>query len=668
MPKAKKAAQIEETTETIAQPIDQIAEHKRKVFEAVVNNLLEWRSVLRRKEAKLVALRKNSAGAEKIAEAEEAVELAETEYARSYKQASKKEVDEMERRWQSKMKTFITGVVEIPVADISVSQFDPQILRRKKFTNEELSELASSIKEQGLISPITVRPVKEKSGKYEVICGERRYLASMVAGFTSILAVVRELSDEAALEIQFQENLQRKDIDPLDEAYSYQYLLDHSNMTVTDLAIKFGKPEKFIAQRLKLNLLIPEVLEDVAAGVLHLGHALEISKLAPEVQKQALNFCYESIWDNGKYVPDKSKIKTLNDFRARIQREIFLSLKEAVFSTRATNLRPDGLPCVKCPERTGAKGSLFEELHESKNDRCLNLVCFTGKSVRFVQNKRAELSAESVAAGKPADYKIPIISWYNSNLDAIVENFGARPLVDGEYKNLWDSECEFKEIGIFVDKSRFGETINICRSGECPQHGRSLKQTDNASGTGEKSRAEKEAFYKRKQEIFDVKVGEAVRLKVLAEAAKTFTADKWVFDDEKWRILLLARLWSRVDENARAAIHEALGKPKYSIENHFRSEKTILEYFTTKLTADERSKMLFLCIVANEGEMLYGSWNSQDRVKAVAEEFGVDYQKLDAAERLLKSPKKYMSQAQDYFNKVETGEKAEKPIFYKLES
>lgn len=561
-------------------------------------------------------------------------------------------------------------VAVIPLEKIAPSPFEPQERRRKKFTNEELSELANSIKEQGLISPITVRASKEQTGKFEVICGERRVLASRIAGSVSVLSVVRDLSDEAALEIQFQENLQRKDIDPLEEAYSYQYLLDHSKMTVTDLSIKFGKQEKFIKQRLKLNLLIPEVLEDIAAGLLPLGHAMEIAKLSPEVQKEALPLCYGKHWQNGDYVPDKNDVQSLSEFRSDLQGEIFLSLKSAIFSTKATNLRDDALACVKCPERTGAKGNLFEEFHDVKNDRCLNSVCYHGKTARFIQIMRDEKSAEIVSLGKvPPDYKIPIICWIGSSRQKIEEMFGECPLIDGEYQRIYENSkrCDFIEPGIFVDKTQyFGNVIEICRTTACTIH-KSFSSSVSGNGTGEKTPAEKAAFYKRKQEIFDVKVGEAVRLKVLAEAAKSFSADRWVFEDEKWRIFLLARLWARIDENARTVIHEALGKKKYSIEYHFLSEKTALEYFTTKLTEDERSRMLFLCIIANEGEMLYGNWKSQDRIIAIAEEFKVDYKKLDAAERLEKAPKKYLEMAKQYSDAVTRGENPAKPVFYKLE-
>ncbi|MGH9963003.1 MAG: ParB/RepB/Spo0J family partition protein, partial [Pyrinomonadaceae bacterium] len=111
---------------------------------------------------------------------------------------------------------------QMPIATIAPSRFEPQARRRAKFTDDEISELADSIKANGLIQPITVRPIDDDK-KYEIVCGERRFLAVKKLKIDSIDVVIRNLSDAAALDVQITENLQRKDVDPIDEAFSFKY-------------------------------------------------------------------------------------------------------------------------------------------------------------------------------------------------------------------------------------------------------------------------------------------------------------------------------------------------------------------------------------------------------------------------------------------------------------
>ena len=142
----------------------------------------------------------------------------------------------------------------VALANIQPSGFNP----RKRFDETSLYELAESIKRQGVLQPITVRPV-DGTDRYGIVFGERRYRASVIAGRDEIPAIVSELSDEEAEEMAITENLQRKDVTPVEEAAAYQRLIESGRHTVQTLAVLFGKNENYIRTRLKFTALIPEI-------------------------------------------------------------------------------------------------------------------------------------------------------------------------------------------------------------------------------------------------------------------------------------------------------------------------------------------------------------------------------------------------------------------------
>ena len=130
------------------------------------------------------------------------------------------------------------NITMVALANIQPSGFNP----RKRFDETSLYELAESIKRQGVLQPITVRPV-DGTDRYGIVFGERRYRASVIAGRDEIPAIVSELSDEEAEEMAITENLQRKDVTPVEEAAAYQRLIESGRHTVQTLAQLFGKNE-----------------------------------------------------------------------------------------------------------------------------------------------------------------------------------------------------------------------------------------------------------------------------------------------------------------------------------------------------------------------------------------------------------------------------------------
>ena len=158
---------------------------------------------------------------------------------------------------------------KVEIKDLTRNKFQP----RKKFNKEDLEELTNSIKEQGVIQPIVVRPDKSSDGKYEIIAGERRWLASQNAGLHEVPVVILNVDDVKSLEFAIVENVQRKDLNAIEEAQGYQKLVDDFNYDQEKLSKFIGKSRSYIANSLRLLALPSEILSMVEEGVLSAGHA-----------------------------------------------------------------------------------------------------------------------------------------------------------------------------------------------------------------------------------------------------------------------------------------------------------------------------------------------------------------------------------------------------------
>ncbi len=158
---------------------------------------------------------------------------------------------------------------KVSIKDISRNKFQP----RKIINKESLEELTNSIKEQGVIQPIVVRPDKSTDGKYEIIAGERRWLASQHAGLHEVPVVVLNVDDVKSLEFAIVENVQRQDLNPIEEARGYQRLVDDFNYNHEKISQFIGKSRSYIANSLRLLSLPEQVLSMVEQGDLSAGHA-----------------------------------------------------------------------------------------------------------------------------------------------------------------------------------------------------------------------------------------------------------------------------------------------------------------------------------------------------------------------------------------------------------
>ena len=155
---------------------------------------------------------------------------------------------------------------------------------RQDFDEEELQALADSISVHGVIQPLTVRELP--SGYYQIIAGERRWRAARLANLSDIPAVVIEADDRKAMELALIENLQRQDLNPVEEALGYQTLIEEYGLTQEEAAKRVGKSRPAVANALRLLGLCPEVLELLRAGQLTAGHARAILQLKSEKKQQ----------------------------------------------------------------------------------------------------------------------------------------------------------------------------------------------------------------------------------------------------------------------------------------------------------------------------------------------------------------------------------------------
>lgn len=157
---------------------------------------------------------------------------------------------------------------------------------RQSFDEEELSALSQSIGAHGVLQPLTVR--ERPNGYYQIIAGERRWRASRLAGLSEIPAIVMEVDDKKAMELALIENLQRQDLNPVEEAMGYQSLMKDYGLTQEEAASQVGKSRPAVANALRLLNLTPEVLEKVKTGALSAGHARAVLSLKTEkAQKEA---------------------------------------------------------------------------------------------------------------------------------------------------------------------------------------------------------------------------------------------------------------------------------------------------------------------------------------------------------------------------------------------
>ncbi len=236
-------------------------------------------------------------------------------------------------------------VVSVPIDDLVASPHQP----RKQFSQTALQELADSIREKGVIQPILAE--RREDGTYEIIAGERRFRAARLAGLDVVPVLPRSFTEEEKIEIALIENLQRQDLNPIEEAVAYRSLLKSAELTQEQLAQRLGINRSTVANAMRLLQLPEEMRHSVAAGEISAGHGRVVVGVADETLRQRL---YEVICRDGISVRQAERIAS--DISSGLGEQAFLRPAEPQADPQ-TGAETDGAPSDAADGRGKAAGS-----------------------------------------------------------------------------------------------------------------------------------------------------------------------------------------------------------------------------------------------------------------------------------------------------------------------
>ena len=330
-------------------------------------------------------------------------------------------------------------IKQIPIEQINPSPMNP----RKTFDDTAIDELAANIEKQGLLQPITVRLVNDV---YEIVCGERRYRAvqklktaedcendnrvkahrKKLNNFQTISCIVREMNDDEAFDAMITENLQRKDVDPIEEAFAFSQLVEKGS-TVEEIALRFGKSTRFVLDRTKLNALIPELKELVRSDELPIAGAMLLSKIDEEKQKEFLE-------NNADY-------KLTTELVRRFIQRAFLTLENSVWNKNDDDWEDEHFClCANCKFNTANHGCLFYEM-KGEDAKCTNADCHEKKEIAYILRKIEEHKDNLVKVGEPL-------------------SFGKTVIIDNDRGYMSDSLKKIRDIILPILKERGYAVVN----------------------------------------------------------------------------------------------------------------------------------------------------------------------------------------------------------------
>jgi ParB family chromosome partitioning protein len=427
------------------------------------------------------------------------------------------------------METQVINATEyrnVSLSLLNVSKTNP----RRTFDEVALKELVESIRTQGILSPLLVRPLTENG--FEIVFGERRYRAAQLADQETVPVRIRQMSDAEALEAQLVENLIRSEIHPMEEAQGFRALLEleEPKYSIEQIAAKIGKTPVFVASRLKLTDLVPAAVEAFYAAEIGVGHALLLAKLPADQQEQALSACFKEVYNNGTR-PARILLPVRN-LQFWIDSNILLVLKDAPFNKRDTQLVPNAGSCADCLKRTGHNKLLFGDDLGRQGDRCTDPTCYQAKVSAHVASTIAakpELAQISTAYGAQREGS-PVLP--RNKYTAIRED---NPKSKDEAKRPEFKVCKYTMEAIITEGNDVGTLHKVCANSSCTVH-HPRQQT---SREDEKWKAEREK--QRKEQA----IANATGLRILAAVSASIPVRLMKRD----LLFILEKLVSLLDEN-----------------------------------------------------------------------------------------------------------------------
>jgi ParB/RepB/Spo0J family partition protein len=529
----------------------------------------------------------------------------------------------------------------MPIAQLRVSATLSQVERRGHLDKKGLAELAESIGAVGILQPLVVRQrillpeeanLPEERRLYEIVAGERRFLAAKAAKLDTVPVTVRQLTDEQVLEVQLVENLQREDVHPMAEAEGYEGLRKLGR-TVDEIADKVGKSKAYVYARMKLLDLCKEARSAYYAGKLTASTALYIARIPEALQKQAL----KEITELKGWGDDKSPMSARAAAK-HIQENYMLRLSDAGFKTEDADLVPAAGACGACPKRTGNQSQLFGDVKGA--DVCTDPVCFRQKVA--AHGERAIASAaetgQKVIAGKEAE-KITKHGTESYELERVgLIRLDAR---DYQGKGTYRQTLGKGYVPTLLQDPDSGKLIEVAPAKDVDKaHGNNKK-------AGESRESQRQAAERRKGEqkhkaaiAYRVALFKAIH----AASAKTKALVREDYNQ------LADRLLERLDHDSKKRLFAALGweVKKKGYSNDF-SPPTPFD----KMQIEQLLQFVRVCSLAGELQVWQHSGDTKPKdMEAAAKHLGVDAAKIkrelegaakakaDARSKKAKSPAK----------------------------
>ncbi len=328
----------------------------------------------------------------------------------------------------------MTEFQSVPLGMLSESPSNPR--HRGK---DDLADLTQSIRSLGILEPLLVR---ECDDGLLIVSGHRRFRAASIAGLKEVPVRVLDITEQDALEVAIVENLQRRDVHPLDEADGFATLRDRMSAEV--IADRVGKSLPYVYQRLQLLKLTTKARKAFEKEQLSLGHALVIARLQPKDQDEVLSWSWATS-------------RGARELAEAIQSRIFLDLSKVSWPTDDAELVPKAGACGTCPKRAGTTPALFEDV--AKGDTCTDPACFKAKSAAFLKRRSAELG------------DIPRISverdWDPKSRSAKAK---AGILIESECFKATKVTCPKSVKALIVDGPDAGATMKVCPVKTCRIH------------------------------------------------------------------------------------------------------------------------------------------------------------------------------------------------------
>jgi len=510
-------------------------------------------------------------------------------------------------------------VVNIPLQLIQPSRTNP----RKAF--DDLNDLANSIRQNGLQQPLLVRPHPTISGAYDLVAGERRWRASKLAEKQTAPCIVKELTDEDALDLQMVENIQRADLSPLEAAEGYARLLKRHGDVAT-VAAKVGKEIAEVTRVLQLNKLTAAAKEAFAKGDMLLGHAYELCRLREHEQKQALDFLFEKN-DRAPQVQTRAGWKSVGrravpvaDLRVWIQNTLMLDLAKAPFDTSDATLNPKAGACSACPHRTGNAPILFADI--KNGDACTVPSCFFAKRNAALNIKAQALAKEH---GQKSIMKIAV-GWVSGHKDESIPPFD-KQLYNNTALALIEpgTECEYAKPAMVVycersEKVKVGQYVSVCTragyDGECKKHNGRVRRDHTAGpkiSPTERANRRVENWKEEQPTLVLARIAKAT-----VEAAKRIKINSAVL--QQALSLASAEVFDHVYSDRYREVGKAFGLEAVPDKNHSgRDWQPPLENF---VDGSPLAKLVLTLCAHNFGE------HSGSKIREIAKVFKVDMREI----------------------------------------